>query len=59
MITEKTEVQWRVTWFPPDRAQRQFTGTERAVRKRAEEEDYWNPIIERREVIVSEWEMVP
>jgi hypothetical protein len=52
------EEQWRVIWFPPDAPHRTFTGSEDAVRRKAEHEDVadWHPNIERREVIRKPWE---
>lgn len=51
------EIQWRVIWFPPDRPEGTFSGSEQAVRRRAEQQTEWNPIIERREIITTPWVM--
>ena len=53
------EVQWRVTWFPPDKFQQTRTGTEELVKRLATEYAGWNPIVESRIVITQEWETVP
>lgn len=53
---EVTEVQWRVIWFPPDKPDQTYIGTEGNVRRKAEYHAEWNPIIERREVIAKSWE---
>lgn len=49
------EQQWRVTWFPPDTHDRTFTGSEKAVRAKAEEVAAWAPFIERRTIYRSSW----
>jgi hypothetical protein len=49
------ETQWRVTWFPPDRAEVVRTGNERQVRYQAEQNAAWNPIVEKRQIIVTDW----
>lgn len=55
---QETEVQWKVTYFPPDRNDVVRTGTEKQVRKVAELQAEWNPIIETRTITVGEWEIV-
>lgn len=50
--------QWRITWFPPDRESVIRTGGERTVKKQAKLHADWNPIIEKREIVVGEWETV-
>ena len=53
---ESSTVQWRVIWFPPEWPHRVFEGTEEAVRKRAEKEAQWNPMVESRTVTLGAWE---
>lgn len=53
----ESETHWRVTWFPADRPDVVRTGTERQVLKMAELQAAWNPILEKREITVGEWEM--
>lgn len=53
----ESETQWRVTWFPPDKDEVTRTGTERQVLKMNELQAEWNPIIEKREIIVGDWEI--
>lgn len=53
----ESETQWKVTWFPPDRNEVTRTGTERQVLKMADLQAEWNPIIEKREIIVGDWEI--
>ena len=55
----ETETQWKVTWFPPDRADVVRTGTQRQVFKMAELQAEWNPIVEKREIVVGDWEVFP
>lgn len=55
---DEVEVQWRVAWFPPDKPDQTFTGTEEAVRRRAEREIADNPIIDKREITVGPWVLV-
>lgn len=52
----ESETQWKVTWFPPDRADVTRTGNKRQILKQAELQADWNPIIEKREIIVGDWE---
>ena len=54
----ESETQWKVTWFPPDQDEVTRTGNERAVKKTAQLKDDWNPIIEKREIVVGPWEIV-
>ena len=54
----ESETQWKVTWFPPDQDEVTRTGNERAVRKTAQLKADWNPIIEKREIVVQPWEIV-
>jgi hypothetical protein len=52
------EVQWRVTWFPPDAPDRSFTHmSENNVRQIARREAEWNPLIEHREIVTGDWVM--
>lgn len=53
---EGVEVQWRVTWFPPGKDQ-VARGTEAKVRRIAQQQAEWNPIIEWREVTIGPWQM--
>lgn len=55
---EQTEEQWRVVWFPPDKPDQFFVGTEAQVRRRMATESVaeWNPIIEKRVIVVHPWE---
>lgn len=48
--------EWRVVWFPPDKPHSIFHGTEEQVRKRAETEAEWNPLVERRPYTLGSWE---
>jgi len=54
----ETEDQWKVTWFPPDVKERTITGNEARVKKTADLQRDWNPIIERRTITVGDWEIV-
>lgn len=53
----ETEVQWKVTWFPPE-GDRTKTGTEKQVLAIAAREAEWYPIVEYRVIEVGEWVMV-
>lgn len=55
---EDTEIQWRVTWFPPDHPDRSYTGPEREVHRTADRVAEYSPIIERREVATTPWHIV-
>lgn len=57
MNEESVEEVWRVTWFPPDKEQLSVQGTEAKVRTIADREAEWNPIIERRQIIRTAWEL--
>jgi hypothetical protein len=57
-LSIESETQWKVTWFPPDRSDVVRTGTERQIRKQAQLQADWNPIVEKREIVVGPWEMV-
>ena len=50
----ESETQWKVTWFAPN-GDVVRTGTEVQVRKAAELQAAWNPIIEKREIVVGPW----
>lgn len=55
----ESETQLQITWFPPDRRNGIVrTGTERQIRAYHNAQKDWNPVIERRTVTVSAWEMV-
>lgn len=58
-MSDDVEIQWRVTYFPPDRKEVVRTGTERQVRKIAQGQEPWHPIIETRTIVISEWEEDP
>lgn len=57
-LSIESETQWKVTWFPPDRNEVVRTGTETQVLKMAILQAEWNPIIEKREIVVGAWETV-
>ena len=55
----EVQVQWRVVWFPPDRHQRsRVVLDEQAARRLAADVAPDAPIIERREVTTTPWEIV-
>ena len=56
---EGAELQWRVTWFPPD-GDTYRVGSEGLIRRLAAKQAEWNPVIETREIVVGEWKpLVP
>lgn len=56
--SEGAEVQWKVTWFPPDRSDVVRIDNEKRIRYIAKQQADWNPIIEKRTIVVSPWETV-
>ena len=55
----RTEVQWRVTWFPPGRPDgfsQPCSGDQ--VRRLANEKAEYAPVIESRTVLVDPWQIV-
>lgn len=54
------EVQWRVTWFPPDKAQVARTGSPEAMQRLLDDPEQdvrsWHPIIESR--TLSPWRTI-
>jgi hypothetical protein len=49
---------WRVTWFPPDKKDQTMTGTEAFCRRLFDNHLEDCPILERREVVPENWEMI-
>ena len=47
-MSDEQEFQWRVTWFPPGKHAVVRTSTEQVIRRIAEAQSEWRPIIERR-----------
>jgi hypothetical protein len=57
-LSRESEVQWKITWFPPDRSDVVRTGSEVQIRKQAQLQAEWNPIVESREITVGPWQIV-
>lgn len=53
---EREGYKWRVVWFPPDKPFAIFHGLEEQVRRRAEQESDWHPLVERRAFTLGHWE---